>query len=455
MNEKHHVMTESPIVPLILRLAVPNTLGLLVVSAYSLADSFFVASLGEEASAAVGLTFSLHVLMQAVGYTLGMGAGTLLSRALGRGEEKDAAAYASVATVLALLIGVFITATGLFLRAPLLRFLGASEALLPTALAYVTPLLWSAPAMCTSFVLSQLLRANGRAVASMVGLAVGSLLNIALDPLLISALGLGVSGASVATLISQHVGLFVLLCAFRKRGLHFSVLEGFSVRRLFLGWKILVAGLPSLFRQGLSGIAAILLNRVAADIGGDTTVTALSLVARIFLLVFSLCLGIGQGMLPVVGYNEGAGNPERMKKAYLFSMIVASTVMLLISIPLFFLSTQILSLFSGDERTLSLGAFALRAQSSVLVTHGAVTCTILFLQAVGRPVLGTVLAAARQGLLFLPLIALLPRLWGVTGLSLTQPIADALTFLFALPFVLAAWNYLKKSAATDIFTKKA
>ncbi len=445
MNEKYRSMTKAPIAPLILRLAIPNTLGLLVVSAYSLADSFFVAELGSTASAAVGLTFSLHVLMQAVGYTLGMGAGALLSRALGKGEAKNASTYATVATLLSVCIGVLITVLGIFFRAPILRFLGASDELLPTALAYVTPLFLSAPAMCASFVLSQLLRAEGRAIYAMAGLATGSLLNIALDPLLISVAGLGIRGASIATLLSQSIGLCVLLSAFFRRTGRLRLFVGFSFSALRNVGKILVAGLPSLFRQGLSGVATILLSRVAADVGGDTAVTAISLVARLFLLVFSVCLGIGQGMLPVVGYNDGAGLPARMKKAYLFSMLVSTLAMLAISIPLFFFAPEILSLFGESERTVELGAFALRAQSTVLLTHGIVTCTILFLQAVGKSVLGTVLAAARQGILFLPLIALLPRLWDTAGLALTQPAADALTLLFALPFVLVSLRYLKKA----------
>lgn len=444
MNEKHRVMTEAPVVPLILKLALPNALGLLVVSAYSLADSFFVAELGEQASAAVGLTFSLHVLMQAVGYTLGMGAGTLLSRALGRGEAHTASVYASVATVLSLTVGATITVSGLLFRTQILRFLGASEALLPTALAYVTPLFWSAPAMCTAFVLSQLLRAKGRAIASMTGLAVGSLLNIALDPILITVAGLGIKGASIATLISQCVGVGVLLAAFLRPGKTLHLFADFSLAALRHTGKILVAGLPSLFRQGLSGVATILLSRTAADIGGDSAVTALSLVARLFLLVFSICLGIGQGMLPVVGYNEGAGFPERMKKAYLFSMLASTAAMLAVSVPLFFFSEKILSLFGENAKTVELGTLALRAQSAVLVTHGAVTCTILFLQAIGKSVPGTVLAAARQGLLFFPMIALLPRLWGTAGLALTQPVADALTFLFSIPFVWISLHYFKK-----------
>ena len=194
--------------------------------------------------------------------------------------------------------------------------------------------------------------------------------------------------------------------------------------------KIFVTGLPSLFRQGLSGVATILINHAAKGYS-DAAVLALSLVARVFLLVFSLCLGIGQGMMPVVGYSHGAGNEKRQRDAYRFAVRFSSAVMLGVSLPLLIWSPEVIALFRDDSEVIRIGAFALRAQCAILFTHGLVTCTILYLQAVGRAFLGTVLAAARQGFFFLPLIFLLPAKFGLLGLCLAQPAADAVTFLFA------------------------
>ncbi len=442
----HEAMTSGRIGKLIATLAIPNTLGLLVIAAYSLADSFFVASLGTAAGAAVGVTFSLHVLIQAVGYTLGMGAGSLLSRAMGRRETEKACRYAAVAFALSIVIGAAITALGLSFRDPLLRFLGARGDVLPLARAYVSPFLWSAPVMCAVFVLSQTLRAEGKAFYSMTGLLVGSALNIALDPLLITYFGMGIAGASTATLISQCVSLAVLLSAYLFHSSSLSLLRFLRPRAFLETGRILVAGLPSLFRQGLSGTATILLNHASAAVS-DAAVNAMSLVARIFLLVFSFCLGIGQGMMPVVGYNRGAGNAERIKKAYLFAMTSATGVMLAFSIPLYAFAPEILSLFQDDPEVVRIGASALRAQSLVLFTHGVVTCTILYLQALGNPVRGTILASARQGIFFLPLIFLLPTRFGLAGIEWTQPLSDALTLLFAIPFVIFALHRLKKEVS--------
>lgn len=423
-------MTEAPVGKTILQLAIPNTVGLLVIAAYSLADSFFVSELGTEAGAAIGVVFPLPVLMQAVGYTLGLGAGSRLSRALGKKDRKTASTLAASAIAWSLILGSMICALGLWQEKPLLRLFGASNTILEMALAYLTPLLWSAPAMCLSFVLSQLLRAEGLAIYSMVGLSVGSICNIVLDPILISSFGMGIAGASTATLISQILSAIVLLSAYVFRKSHLQPFLHLRPRTLLLFGKIFITGLPSLARQGLAGVATILINHAAAEYS-DAAVLALSLVARVFLLVFSLSLGIGQGMMPVVGYSHGAGNAEREHHAYRFAARLAFWGMLAISIPLIIWAPEVITLFRDDAEVVKIGTFALRAQSAVLFTHGLVTCTILYLQAVGRAFWGTLLATARQGFFFLPLVIFLPLQFGLLGLCLAQPAADLLTFVFA------------------------
>ena len=424
-------MTQSPSGKTILELSLPNTVGLLVIAAYSLADSFFVSRLGTAAGAAIGVVFPLPVLLQAVGYTLGLGAGSRLSRALGKRDRETASHLSASAILWSLILGCAIAALGLWQEEALLGVFGASREIIGIARAYLTPLLWAAPAMCVTFVVSQLLRAEGLATYSMMGLAVGSVCNIILDPLLISKLDMGIAGASTATLISQILSALILLSAYVFRKSHLQPFSHLKIGTLFLFGKIFVTGLPSLFRQGLAGVATILINHAAKEYS-DAAVLALSLVARVFLLVFSLCLGIGQGMMPVVGYSHGAGNQKRQEDAYRFAVRLSSAVMFGVSIPLLIWAPEVIALFRNDSEVIQIGAFALRAQCAILFTHGLVTCTILYLQAVGRAFLGTILAAARQGLFFLPLVFLLPAKFGLLGLCLAQPAADALTFLFAL-----------------------
>ncbi|MBQ9797607.1 MAG: MATE family efflux transporter [Clostridia bacterium] len=437
----HKEMLEGNLKKVIVKQSLPNTVGLLVIAAYSLADSFFVSTLGTDAGAAIGVVFPLHVLIQAVGYTLGMGAGSILSRALGKQDVAHASSLAFSAMTYSLLFGILIAALGLWQKEALLTLLGTPQEIRDSAMHYLIPLLYSAPAMCGVFVVSQLLRAEGMAVYSMAGLATGSVCNILLDPILISRLGFGIAGASLATLFSQIVSLLVLLSAYLFSKSRLRPFSGVRIGALFLLGHIFVAGLPSLFRQGLSGLATVLINHAAAY-HGEHAVLSLSLVARIFLLVFSVCLGIGQGMMPVVGYCNGAKKGARAAQAYRFAILLSSALMLAVSLPLFLFSPQIITVFRNDPDVIRTGAFALRAQSAVLVLHGLVTCTILYLQAVGRSFLGTLLAAARQGIFFLPLIFLLPTRFGLSGLCLTQPVADVLTFLLAL----LLWRAAKRTS---------
>ena len=429
-DARYQKMTTAPVAKTILELSIPNTLGLLVIAAYSLADSFFVSELGTAAGAAIGVVFPLPVLIQAVGYTLGLGAGSRLSRALGKKETETASTLAASAILWSLILGCGISALGLWKEEALLRFFGASDEVMPLSLAYLTPLLWAVPFLCVTFVLSQLLRAEGLATYSMIGLSAGSICNIVLDPILISKVGMGIAGASTATLISQIVSALILFSAYLFRKSALQPFANLRIRTLLYFGKICVTGLPSLFRQGLAGVATILINH-AARAYSDAAVLALSLVARVFLLVFSLCLGIGQGMMPVVGYSHGAGNEKRQQNAYRFAVRLSSVAMLVISIPLIIWAPEVISLFRDDSEVIQIGAFALRAQCAILFTHGLVTCTILYLQAVGRAFLGTFLAAARQGFFFLPLVFLLPAKFGLLGLCIAQPAADAVTFLFA------------------------
>ena len=445
-QSQHERMTKDDVKGLILRLGAPTTMGLIVISLYSLADAFFVSSLGTAAGAAVGVSFAIVALLQAVGYTLGLGGGSLISRALGRKEADEASAYAALSLFAGLSAGIAILLIGLFFGKPIILFLGANESIFPSALEYSRGLFWAAPFLCGTFVLSQLLRAEGRAIYSMVGLICGGILNILLDPLFITTLNMGVAGASRATLVSQAVSFFVLLSAYWSKKSQIQLFRGVR-EKLFQKLRcILITGLPSSLRQGLIALSTILLNHATAD-WSDAAVTAVSVVTRLFLLAFALCLGIGQGMMPVVGYNYGSEQYGRVRAAYRFATLLSSALMLAISIPMFLFAPQLIALFRSDREVIAIGSVALRAQSAVLALHGLITCTILLLQSLGKAFFASALAALRQGFFFLPLLFLLPSFFGIESVIWIQPIADAATFLFTIPFAIEASAHLKQKTA--------
>ncbi len=441
-DKQYKKMTETPIHKLIMQLAVPTIVSMLVTAVYNMVDTFFVSKLGTSASGAVGIVFSLMAIIQAVGFTIGMGAGTQISRLLGKKENEKASQVASSALLNGLVVGIIIAAIGMCFIEPLIRLLGATQTMIPYAVSYGRYILLSSPVMIIGFVLNNLLRGEGRAKFSMYGILFGGILNIALDPLFIFTFKLGITGAAIATAVSQVISALILLYPYvrRKTVLHISLKNiGWQFK---IYWDILKFGLPSLFRQGLASVAAVMLNRSAAGYG-DSAVAAMSIVAKVFMVLFSVLIGFGQGYQPVAGYNYGAGIPKRVREAFWFTLKVGTAVMTVFAIATYFLAPILIHGFlKDDSQVLAIGAQALRLQCAVmpLMTLGVV-CNMTF-QAIGKTGAATILTSMRQGIFFLPLILILPPMYGIWGVEIAQPIADVLTFLFCIPFTIV---FLKRN----------
>ncbi len=317
-DEQLKRMTEAPIGPLIISLAIPTILSMLTTALYNTADTYFVSQLGTSASGAVGVVFCLMAIFQATGFTLGMGAGSVISRRLGGGDAASASAYGSASFFCALTLGTCICVLGQIFIDPLMVLLGSTPTILPYARAYARWILLGAPVMCCCFVMNNILRAEGHSAFAMCGLVTGGLLNIVLDPIFIFTFGLGISGAAAATLLSQCVS-FTILASFFLRG---KSMVGISVknlpRRAATYCEIVRLGFPSLSRQGLASISTAALN-ASAGAYGDAAVAAMSIVGRIFMFILSVMIGLGQGFTPVVGFNYGStracarpsGSPSR------------------------------------------------------------------------------------------------------------------------------------------------
>ena len=256
-KEHYRMMTETPVEKLIIRLSVPTIISMLVSSIYNMADTYFVSQLGTSASAAVGIVFSLMAIMQAVGFTVGMGAGILSARYLGAGKNDEANRTASSAFFLVIVLSLAITVLGLLNLRSLMRFLGSTETILPYAEAYGQYILLAAPVICSSFVMNNLLRNEGKAAFAMIGITTGGILNIALDPIFIFSLGLGTAGAAIATALSQIVSFLILLSMFVFRRSNLELGIRFISKKASTYLSILKTGLPSLSRQGLASIATM------------------------------------------------------------------------------------------------------------------------------------------------------------------------------------------------------
>ena len=429
-------MTETPIPQLVLSLAAPTILSMLITSIYNLADTFFVGQISTSASGAVGIVSSLMAILQALGFMLGHGSGSIISRSLGSQNTDAATRFASTSFFTALVFGGIITVAGLLTLPDFMMLLGSTETILPHACAYARYILLAAPIMMSSLVMNNILRYEGKASFAMIGLVTGGLLNIALDPLFIFGLGMGTAGAGLATALSQTISFCILLSMF-LRGKTVSQFRLSAVTREARDFgRILLGGAPSFGRQGLNSIGGMLLN-LAARSYGDAAVAGMSIVSRIFMFIISVAIGVGQGLQPVASFNYGARKYRRVRQAAIFT-IEAAFCMLVVLVGLCWVNGDALvRLFRDDPAVTAVALPAFHYQCLAMLLQPIIVVANMTFQSVGASGRATFLACCRQGVFFIPLILILPRTHGLFGVEICQPIADVLTFLVSLPFLLA------------------
>ena len=429
-------MTETPIPQLVLSLAAPTILSMLITSIYNLADTFFVGQISTSASGAVGVVSSLMAIIQALGFMLGHGAGTIISRSLGSRDTTAATRFASTSFFTALVFGVVLAVAGLGTLPHFMMLLGSTETILPHACAYARPILIAAPLMISSLVMNNILRYEGKASFAMIGLVTGGVLNIALDPLFMFVFGLGTAGAGIATALSQSISFCILLSMF-LRGKSVSQFHLSAVTREARDFgRILLGGAPSFGRQGLNSIGGMLLN-LAARSYGDAAVAGMSIVSRIFMFIISVAIGVGQGLQPVASFNYGARKYRRVRQAAIFT-IEAAFCMLVVLVGLCWVNGDaLIRLFRDDPAVTAVALPAFHYQCLAMLLHPIIVVANMTFQSVGASGRATFLACCRQGVFFIPLILILPRTHGLFGVEICQPIADVLTFLVSLPFLIA------------------
>ncbi len=428
-------MTQRPVKRLILSLSVPTIVSMMISSIYNMADTYFVSKLGTSATGAVGIVFSLMVIIQAVGFTFGVGAGSLISRLLGQKKNQEADSVAVTALLASVFFGFIIMAVGLIYVQDIMRILGATETILPYAVDYAGLILIGAPYMTASLVMNNILRSEGSAILSMVGIASGAVLNIILDPIFIFALNMGMKGAALATLISQFVSFCILLgMLMSKRSSINLKFKNFSLKPA-MHKEILKIGSPSFFRQILASVASVCLNTFAGPFG-DYAIAAMSVVSRIMFFMVSALLGFGQAFSPVAGYNYGAKRYDRLWDGYWFCIWFAAAALSFFGLVAFIFAEDIITLFRPDDLDVILtGTFALRAQCLTLPLQAFVIISNMLFQATGKAVKAAALALARQGLFFIPLIFIFSKTLGITGVQISQAAADICTFVLAVPIV--------------------
>lgn len=434
LDRQYKEMTETSVEKLILRLSVPTIISMLVTNIYNMADTFFVGKLGTSASAAIGIVFSLMTINQALGFMCGHGCGSNISRKLGNKQGDAAIKFASTGFFMSLFLGVLIMIIGIIFMEPLLRIMGSTDTIMPYAKSYGICILLSAPFMTGSCVLNNVLRYEGKAALAMVGLTLGGVLNIIGDPIFIFVMNIGTLGAGISTAVSQVISFFVLLSMFggdrTVSRLRFSAIS-WDIKDIL---NILYTGLPSLIRQGMMSVSTMVLNYMSMPYG-DAAIAAMSIVSRVCNFIFAIALGISQGFQPVSAFNFGAKKFKRVKRAFIFCCGLSMIILGILSVLSLIFSGHIIGLFRDDADVIGVGTFALRAQCIVLFISPITLAASMMFQGAGENLASSIASFLRSGITFIPMVAILPRFFGIYGIQLAQPVADVISFVVVMPLI--------------------
>ena len=433
METTHNEIFETLAVPkAIAKLALPTMLGMLVTVIYNLADTFFVGQLNDANQvAAVTLTTPVFMWFMALGSIFGIGGGSYISRLLGQKQFDKCKTTCSVAFYLAIVVGVICMTLGIIFIDPLLSLIGANNATWEFTKSYLVIFIAGAPFVIVSFVFGQIIRAEGAAKQAMIGMMIGTILNIILDPLFIITFKLDVAGAAYATVIANIVTVLYYIRYCLKESPYLSVLpKHFKISRDILK-NIFPIGIPASLNGLLFGTSALVLNNVAKSYG-NSVIAAIGIVSKATMFPAMLLIGLCVGIQPLIGYNYAAGNHKRLTDVIKTTLIFGTIFGIITTIMLVFLSPYIVSAFLDDAEVISLGTRILNINTLSI----PFLCTLFLMtnifQALGKALPSMILSISRQGLIFIPVVVIANNLIGLNGIIWAQPISDILSSIIAV-----------------------
>lgn len=431
-NSKLVLLGSAPIPKALIALGIPIMIGMLINALYNLADAYFVSGLGKSQMGAISIVFPLGQVVVGLGLMFGNGAASYLSRLLGSGDKDTANKVASTALYSSVLAGaVIILISAIFLK-PILIMLGTTETIMPYALTYSRIYVVSCIFNVFNVTMNNIVSSEGAAKTTMCALLLGAVLNIGLDPLFIYTFNMGVAGAAIATAISQMVSTLVYLIYVLRKRSAFS----FSIRVYSPTWRIIAEilkiGVPTLVFQLLTSLSITLINRAASDYG-DSVIAGMGAVTRITSMGTLVVFGFLKGFQPIAGFSYGAKKFDRLREAVKTSIVWSTSFCLIAGLLMAVFSTQIIFQFSeGDAQMILAGQKSLLANGITFILFGVYTVYSSLFLALGKGIAGFFLGACRQGICFVPVILLLPKVWGINGILYAQPIADILSVVITI-----------------------
>lgn len=448
-SKRMELLGSAPVPKALMALGMPTMVGMLINALYNLADTYFVGGLGTDQMGAVTVAFPLGQMVVGLGLLFGNGAAAYLSRLLGRGDKDMADKVASTAIYSSVAVGAaVILAAVIFLR-PILELTGAIDRVMPYALAYARIYIVFSIFNVFNVAMNNIVSSEGAAKTAMLALLAGAILNVALDPVFIYALDFGVAGAAAATAISQVISTLVYLAyIFRKNSVFtFHVREGCFSKEIMS--EILKIGIPTLLFQVLTSLSIGMLNNAAKEHGGSV-LAAMGPVTKIMSMGTLIVFGFLKGFQPVAGFSYGAKKFDRLREAIRISILWSTGFCLLFGLIAVIFSAPIMAVFTkGDMEMVRAGSAALRANGFSFILFGFYTVYSFLFLVMGKAVEGCILGACRQGICFVPVILVLPTVWGLNGVLYAQPVADVISAIVTA-FMAVRLHRELKAAETGI-----
>ena len=443
-SSKLELLGSAPVPKALVSLGIPIMIGMLINALYNLVDAYFVGGLGESPMGAISIVFPLGQVVVGLGLMFGNGAASYLSRLLGRDDKDTANKVASTALYSSVIIGaILIIIATIFLR-PILTLLGATDTIMPYALTYARIYIISCIFNVFNVTMNNIVASEGAAKTTMCALLLGAIINIGLDPLFIYTFDMGVAGAAIATAISQFVSTLVYLSyAFRKKSTFTFSIKAFEpTKQIFM--EILKIGVPTLTFQLLTSLSIALINRASSGYG-DSVIAGMGAVTRITSMGTLVVFGFLKGFQPIAGFSYGAKNFNRLREAIRTSILWSTIFCIIVGLLMFLFSEQIIAQFAnGNEAMISVGKKSLMANGVSFFLFGFYTVYSSLFLALGKGTAGFILGACRQGICFVPVIFLLPIIWGMNGILYAQPIADILSVIITVFMALNLHKQLSK-----------
>ncbi|MFZ2539902.1 MAG: MATE family efflux transporter [Oscillospiraceae bacterium] len=451
MDEKRiQLLSKAPVSKAIFTMSIPMVMGMMIQLLYNLVDIYFIGKLGDQNQlAAANITTPLFMILMALSGIIGTGASSYISRCMGKSDYEKASKVLSSGIAICFSLGILSSIIGSFFISPIVNALGAIEETYSFASDYSMVLLFGAAIIMCNFALGQLLRSEGSTIVSMMGMLIGTVVNMILDPIFIFTLHMGIKGAAIATVLGNALSLiYYIIFYLRDKSMIKFKFKNISFQKDI--WKeIFSIGAPSSISQLLMGVAVMLCNNLAVSYGNDT-VAGMGVASKIMTIGTYIFMGFAAGCQPLLGYNFGAKNYNRVQEIIKKGMLITSAIGMVFTIIFGLFSNQLISFFTPLPDVISQGSFILLGLMWSLPVYGAQMVGCVTVQAMGKGKASLLLSIARQGFFYIPILFVLNSTFGLNGLIFAQPLADLLALILTIVVLMA----IIKKSMTLLFEAK-